>query len=47
MTERRLEIVATLLLALAAVATAWSSYQAARWQGEQARSFARANATRV
>ena len=40
MTERRLEIVATLLLALAAVATAWSSYQAARWQGEQARSFA-------
>ena len=47
MTERGLEIVATLLLALAAVATAWSSYQAARWQGEQARSFARANATRV
>lgn len=47
MTERRLEIVATLLLALAAVATAWSSYQAARWQGEQARSFARANATRL
>lgn len=47
MTERRLEIVATLLLALAAVATAWSSYQAARWQGEQARSFGRANATRV
>jgi hypothetical protein len=47
MTERRLEIVATILLALAAVATAWSSYQAARWQGEQARSFARANATRV
>ena len=47
MTERRLEIVATLLLALAAVATAWSSYQAARWQGEQARSFARASATRL
>jgi hypothetical protein len=46
-TERRFEIVATLLLALAAVATAWSSYQAARWQGEQARSFGRANATRI
>ena len=28
-------IVATLLLALAAVATAWSSYQATRWNGEQ------------
>jgi hypothetical protein len=46
-TERRLEIVSTLLLALAAVATAWSSYQAARWQGEQARAFARASATRI
>jgi hypothetical protein len=46
-TERRLEIVATLLLALAAVATAWSSYQAARWQGEQARAAARANASRI
>jgi hypothetical protein len=45
--ERRLEIVSTLLLALAAVATAWSSYQAARWQGEQARAFSRANATRL
>jgi hypothetical protein len=30
------EIVATLLLALAAVATAWSSYQASRWNGDQA-----------
>jgi hypothetical protein len=31
------EIGATVLLALAAVATAWSSYQAARWNGEQAK----------
>jgi hypothetical protein len=45
--DRSFEIGTTLLLALAAVATAWSSYQAARWQGEQARSFGRASATRL
>jgi hypothetical protein len=33
------EIVATLLLALASVAMAWSSYQATRWNGEQARRY--------
>ncbi|MFL6206088.1 MAG: hypothetical protein ACJ739_12130 [Acidimicrobiales bacterium] len=42
-----LEILATILLALAAVATAWSSYQAARWNGEQAKTASRVNATRV
>jgi hypothetical protein len=41
------EIVATLLLALAAVATAWSSYQAARWNGEQAKASGRVNKTRI
>jgi hypothetical protein len=41
------EIVATALLALAAVATAWSSYQAARWNGEQAKTASRVNAVRV
>jgi hypothetical protein len=35
------------VLALAAVATAWSGYQASRWNGEQAEAFARANASRV
>jgi hypothetical protein len=34
-------------LALAAVATAWSGYQASRWNGEQARAFSRANAARL
>ena len=29
------EVIATVLLALAAVATAWSGYQATRWNGEQ------------
>ena len=38
----RLEIVATVLLALATVATAWSGYQASRWNGEQAKAFSRA-----
>jgi hypothetical protein len=41
-----LEIVATVLLSLAAVATAWSSYQATRWNGEQAKAASRANAVR-
>jgi hypothetical protein len=38
---------AAILLALAAVATAWSSYQASRWTGEQAKAFSAANAARV
>ena len=42
-----IDIVATVLLALATVATAWSGYQASRWNGEQAKSFSRANAARI
>ena len=38
---------AAVLLAVAAVATAWSSYQASRWTGEQAKAFATASASRV
>jgi hypothetical protein len=41
------EIVATVLLSVAAVATAWSSYQAARWNGEQAKTASRNNGVRV
>ena len=41
------EVAATVLLAFAAVATAWSSYQATRWNGEQAKTSARVNATRI
>ena len=41
------EIVATVLLAMAAVATAWSSYQATRWNGEQAKTASRVNKTRI
>ncbi len=43
----RLELLATILLAVAAVATAWSSYQSARWSGVQAIDFSQANAARV
>jgi hypothetical protein len=43
----RTELVATILLAMAAVATAWSGYQAARWNGEQTKASARTNAIRI
>ena len=43
----RLELIATILLAAATVATAWSGYQASRWNGEQAKAFSRAGALRV
>jgi hypothetical protein len=41
------EIGATVLLAVAAVATAWSSYQATRWNGEQAKTSGKVNKTRI
>jgi hypothetical protein len=43
----RVELVATTLLAVAAVATAWSGYQATRWNGEQAKASSRTNAIRI
>jgi hypothetical protein len=43
----RVEIAATVLLSVAAVATAWSSYQATRWNGEQAKASSRTNAIRI
>jgi hypothetical protein len=43
----RLELRATVLLAVATVATAWSGYQATRWNGEQAKAGARASAQRI
>ena len=41
------EIVSTVLLAVAAVATAWSGYQATRWNGEQAKTAGKVNAARI
>jgi hypothetical protein len=46
-TDERLDIAATVLLALATVATAWSGYQASRWNGEQAKASGRTNAIRI
>jgi hypothetical protein len=43
----RVELVATVLLSVATVATAWSAYQANRWNGEQAKATSRANAARI
>ena len=43
----RVELLATVLLAVATVATAWSGYQSTRWNGEQAKAGGRANALRI
>jgi len=45
--QRRLELAATVLLAMAAVATAWAAYQSARWHGKQAQSQSASIAARV
>jgi hypothetical protein len=45
--DRHIELAATVLLAVAAVATAWSAYQSARWHGQQARSQSASVAARV
>jgi hypothetical protein len=45
--DRHFELFATVLLGLAALATAWSAYQSARWHGEQARAQSASIAARV
>jgi hypothetical protein len=45
--EKRYEIVATVLLALAALATAWSGYQASLWDGIQSSNYTQASAART
>lgn len=45
--RRGLEIYAATLLGLASIVAAWSSYQAARWGGEQSTQYSRASAMRV
>jgi hypothetical protein len=47
LSEKRLEIVATFLLSVAAVATAWSGYQAALWDGIQSSNYTQASASRT
>ena len=45
--DRSFELAATVLLAIAAVATAWAAYQSARWHGEQAKAQSASIAARV
>lgn len=45
--DTRIELLATLLLSLATIATAWSVYEAARWSGVQAVEFSAAGAART
>ncbi len=45
--DRRFELAATVLLAMAAVATAWAAYQSARWHSEQAKGQSASIAARV
>jgi hypothetical protein len=45
--HRRLELVATLLLAFATLGTAWSAYQAREWTGEQSQGYSRATKNRI
>jgi len=47
--ERRfeaIEIIEAVILALVAVATAWSGYQAAQWAGKRAERYAKASRLR-
>ena len=41
------ELLSTILLAAAAVATAWSTYQSTRWRGVQAIDYSKATAARI
>lgn len=41
------ELLSTVLLVVAAVATSWSSYQATRWHGEQAQATSTTSAIRI
>jgi hypothetical protein len=45
--ERRLEILTTVLLALATVGTAWAAYQSRQWTGEQSQAYSHATASRI
>ena len=45
--ERRFEIITTVILAFAALATAWSGYQAALWDGIQSSDYTQASGMRT
>jgi hypothetical protein len=43
----RIELIATILMAAAAILTAWAAFQSAKWSGIQAIEFSKANAARI
>lgn len=43
----RIELFATIVMAAAAILTAWAAFQSAKWSGVQSIEFSRANAARV
>ena len=43
----RVELVATIVLAVATILTAWSGFQSGKWGGEQAVNFSEAGAART
>jgi hypothetical protein len=45
--RQRVEFLVTVLLTVAAVATAWSTYQSARWRGQQAAESSKATAAHI
>jgi ferric-dicitrate binding protein FerR (iron transport regulator) len=45
--DRRFELLEAILLAVAAILTAWSAFQATKWGGVQADSYSRAGAART
>src|SRR3954454_14305036 len=45
--QHRVEFLCTVLLAVAAVATAWTTYQSQRWRGEQAADSTKATAAHI
>jgi hypothetical protein len=46
-TSDRVELLATIVMALAAIFTAWAAFESAKWSGEQATNFSRAGASRT
>ena len=47
MNQSRHELAATVLLALATIATAWSAFQSRAWTGEQSQGYSHATAARI
>jgi hypothetical protein len=45
--QHRIDVLATVLLALATIATAWAGYQSSRWHSEQAKLQMKATASRI